>query len=132
MPRAVWPLRRGRPIIEVVLPAVPSPQPIGRILLADTGAGALHLPIDLILEEDDCLLGGGTPHKAIVLGGAYQGTFPTYVLRVQVAAIGFDRDVRVVGLPAVPTGFDGIACFRFLNRFTYGNFGDPGQFGLEA
>jgi hypothetical protein len=28
--------------------------------------------------------------------------------------------------------FDGIACFRFLNRFTYGNFGDPGQFGLEC
>ena len=25
-----------------------------------------------------------------------------------------------------------IACFGFLNRFTYGNFGDPSQFGLEC
>jgi hypothetical protein len=32
----------------------------------------------------------------------------------------------------VPRPFDGIACFRFLNRFTYGNFGDPNQFGLEC
>ena len=24
-----------------------------------------------------------------------------------------------------------LACFAFLNRFTYGNFGDPSQFGLE-
>ncbi|HUY31727.1 MAG TPA: hypothetical protein VMV69_03030 [Pirellulales bacterium] len=31
-----------------------------------------------------------------------------------------------------PAGFDGVACFGFLNRFTYGNFGDPHQFGLEA
>jgi hypothetical protein len=34
-------------------------------------------------------------------------------------------------VPAYPVGFGGIACFRFLNRFTYGNFGDPNQFGLE-
>jgi hypothetical protein len=27
--------------------------------------------------------------------------------------------------------FDGLACFRFLNRFGYGNFRDPGVFGLE-
>jgi len=33
---------------------------------------------------------------------------------------------------AFPPGFDGTACFGFLNRFTYGNFGDPGQFGLES
>ena len=30
-----------------------------------------------------------------------------------------------------PAGFDGIACFGFLNLFTYGNFGDPALFGLE-
>ena len=35
-------------------------------------------------------------------------------------------------LPGVPRGLDGLACFRFLNRFSYGNFGDPGQFGLET
>jgi hypothetical protein len=37
-----------------------------------------------------------------------------------------------VGVRSVPAGFDGIACFAFLDRFTYGNFGDPGQFGLEC
>jgi hypothetical protein len=26
----------------------------------------------------------------------------------------------------------GLACFRFLNRFTYGNFGAPERFGLES
>jgi hypothetical protein len=36
-----------------------------------------------------------------------------------------------VGVQTPPTGFDGIACFRFLNRFTYGNFGSSTQFGLE-
>ena len=41
-------------------------------------------------------------------------------------------NLRVVGVPSVPPGFDGIACFPFLNRFTYGNFGDSGQFGLEG
>ena len=28
-------------------------------------------------------------------------------------------------------GFKGVAGFRFLNRFDYGNFGNPAQFGLE-
>ena len=27
---------------------------------------------------------------------------------------------------------DGIAGFRFLNRFTFGNFGNPSEFGLET
>jgi hypothetical protein len=36
-----------------------------------------------------------------------------------------------VGVPYPPPDFDGIACFRFLNRFTYGNFGDKNAFGLE-
>ena len=31
-------------------------------------------------------------------------------------------NLRVVGVPSVPTGFDGIACFSFVNRFHYGNF----------
>jgi len=33
---------------------------------------------------------------------------------------------------ALPPGFNGLACFGFVNRFTYGNFGDPSQFGLEC
>jgi hypothetical protein len=35
-------------------------------------------------------------------------------------------------VPANPQGFEGIAGFRFLNRFTYGNFGNPAEFGLET
>jgi hypothetical protein len=31
-----------------------------------------------------------------------------------------------------PRQLQGIACFRFLNRFTYGNFGDADLFGLET
>jgi hypothetical protein len=44
----------------------------------------------------------------------------------------FDAPLRVVGVPANPQGFEGIAGFRFLNRFTYGNFGNPAEFGLET
>jgi hypothetical protein len=51
---------------------------------------------------------------------------------VQIPALGFDRAVRAVAVPRVPPGLGGVAGFRFLNRFTYGNFGDPGLFGLET
>jgi hypothetical protein len=51
---------------------------------------------------------------------------------VQLPALGFAQHLRVVGVPSVPAGFDGLACFGFLNRFQYGNFGDPGVFGLEV
>jgi hypothetical protein len=100
-------------------------------VLADTGAGSGSSGVDLILDEDDCLL-CGYPLKPIRLGGAYAGSFPTYGLPVRVPSLGFDRKLRAVGVPSVPAGFDGIACFSFLNRFTYGNFGDPSQFGLEG
>jgi hypothetical protein len=43
----------------------------------------------------------------------------------------FTSLVPAVGVPDPQNDFDGIACFRFLNRFTYGNFGDQGSFGLE-
>jgi hypothetical protein len=52
-------------------------------------------------------------------------------LRVRIPTLGFDQEVRAAGVPSIPAGFDGIACFAFLDRFTYGNFGDPDQFGLE-
>ena len=42
----------------------------------------------------------------------------------------FEQYVRAVAVPAVPPGVAGFACFRFLNRFTYGNFGDTDGFGL--
>jgi hypothetical protein len=127
-----WPLAHGRPRVEVVLTLTQGGQPYPRTLLADTGAGSRTAGIDLILDEDDCRLCGGKPDQPVKLRGAYTGSFPTYVLRVRLPALGFDQEVRVVGVPPAAAGFDGIACFAFLDRFTYGNFGDPNQFGLEC
>lgn len=132
MPRVQWPLRHGRPCVEIVLTLAAGGQPLSRMMLADTGAGARHGPFQLILEEDDCLLCGGGPLQSVSLGGAYSGVFPTYGLVVELPALGFKQHLRAVGVPSAPARFDGIACFGLLNRFTYGNFGDPGQFGLEC
>jgi hypothetical protein len=132
MPRVQWPLRQGRPYVEVVLAQQPGGQSMTRILIADTGAGAQGSRFHLILDEVDCLHCGGTPNRPVKLGGAYVGSFPTYMIRVKIPSLGFDKNVRAVGVPSAPEGFDGIACFSFLNRFTYGNFGDQMQFGLEC
>ena len=132
MPRVLWPLRRGRPCVQVVLTLTAGGQPFPRTLLADTGAGARTSPIELILDEGDCLLCGGAPDQPVRLGGSYTGSFPTYDLPVRIPTLGFDQRLLVVGAPSVPVGFDDIACFAFLDRFTYGNFGDPSQFGLEG
>lgn len=132
MPRIQWPLLRGRPSIQVVLTLIQGSQPLTRTLLADTGAGSQMADFHLILQEADCLRCGGFLLQPKVLGGAYSGSFRTYSLPVQVPALGFVQTLRVVAVPSVPRGFDGIACFSFLNRFTYGNFGDAGRFGLET
>ena len=102
-----------------------------RLLLADTGAGDAWSGFELILHEDDCQRSSGIPSHTAALGGAYSGIYPVYSVRVQIPAIGFDDFVSAVGLPDWDEDFDGIACFRFLNRFTYGNFGDASGFGLE-
>ena len=132
MPRVEWPLRRGRPCLEIVLTLASSGQPFPRVLLADTGAGSQSAGIDLILDEDDCLLCGGLAGSSVILGGAYVGSFPLYDLAVELPALGFAKDLRAVGVPSISGTFDGIACFSFLNRFQYGNFGNAGGFGLEA
>jgi|SRR5207244_7136926 len=132
MPSVYWSLSHGRPRVQVVLTVPTSGQPVPRTLLADSGAGSQLSLFQLILDEDDCLICGGNPDQPVTLGGAYAGLFPTYVIRVRLPALGFDANVRAVGVPSLIAGFDGIACFAFLNRFTYGNFGDPGQFGLES
>ena len=100
--------------------------------MADTGAGSRGSAFELILEEKDCLRCGGLLLSSRNLGGVYSGQFPIFDIAVQLPALGFAQRLPAVGVPSVPTGFDGIACFRFLNRFTYGNFGDPDQFGLES
>jgi hypothetical protein len=132
MPRVLWALRQGRPCVEIVLTLTADGQPFTRILLADTGAGSRIARFQLILDEDDCVLCGGNPLQPITLSGAYSGSFPTYALAVGLPALAFDRNLRAVGVPSVPIGFDGIACFGFLNWFTYGNFGDSSKFGLAS
>lgn len=131
MSRVQWPLFRGRPIVEVTLLQALDGKPVIRRLVADTGAGSARSAFELLLDEHDCLLCGGTPLRTTALSGAYLGSFQTYLLSVAIPALSFSKATPVVGLRSPPTGFDGIACFRFLNRFRYGNFGVASHFGLD-
>lgn len=131
MPRATWPLLRDKPRIEVILIQTIDAKRVVRNLLADSGAGSRRARFELILDETDCITCGGYVIGTLPLGGAYTGSFPLYGMYVEIPLLGFAGDVHVIGVPNTPPGFDGIAGFRFLNRFTYGNFGDPDQFGLE-
>lgn len=72
------------------------------------------------------------PFKMVQLGGSYVGIHPIYVVPVEIPSLGFKDSLLVVGVAKPPDGFDGIAAFRFLNRFTYGNFGNRLAFGLET
>ena len=132
MASAHWPLRHGRPTLEVVLTLAQGDQKVTRNLLADTGAGAVHDPFEIVLDEIDCLMCGSMPFKMVTLGGSLSGTYPIYVILVEIPALGFMGDVFAAGVDRTPDGFDGIAGFPFLNRFTYGNFGNPLAFGLET
>jgi hypothetical protein len=67
----------------------------------------------------------------VVLSGAYAGTFTVLTVHIEIPALQAAMWIRAVAAHNPPPGFDGIACFRFLKRFSYGNFGDPGKFGLE-
>jgi len=78
------------------------------------------------------LLCGTSASYMISLGGAYTGSYPVYLIHMEIPLLGVAGAFRAVGLPTTPQGLDGIAGFRFLNRFTYGNFGSPNEFGLET
>ena len=131
MPHATWPLLRENPRIEITLiQAIDSKLAI-RNLLADTGAGSRRAKFDLILDETDCITCGGYLLSTLPLGGAYTGRFPLYGTHVEIPLLGYAGDIHVIGVPNTPPGFDGIAGFRFVSRFTYGNFGILDQFGLE-
>lgn len=102
-----------------------------RRLLADTGGGTTAAPFALLLDEQDCLNCSESAGHMIELSGAYSGEFRVYVIEVRVPQLNFAARTPVVGIERPPKGFDGIAAFRFLNRFSYGNFGRSEQFGLE-
>ena len=89
MPRVQWQLGLGRPCVQVNLSLSPSRQPLPRTLLADTGAGSRKAGIDLILLESGCLRCGGKQRPPVILGGAYTGSFPTFVLPVEIPAFAF-------------------------------------------
>ena len=131
MAKVIWPLAAERPTVRVVLMAVHNGQSFERTLLADTGAGTTRSRFELILSNTDWTTCGTRTGQTVRLSGAYQGMFAVALVRVQIPVLGFDQHVRAVGVAAAPKDVDGIASFRFLNRFTYGNFGDPQQFGLE-
>jgi hypothetical protein len=101
-------------------------------LLADTGAGSKNCAFDLLLDEEDCLLFSFEEGPVARLSGAYSGQFRVYVVRVRVDELNFTARVSAVAVNGTPKGFDGIAGFRFLRRFTYGNFGDADRFGLST
>jgi hypothetical protein len=129
MPPVQWPLYSHRPSVEIVFPQSRGKRV--RRLIADTGAGDGQSTFQLVLMETDCVSSKGVLVGEVQLGGAYSGQFRVYLVKIEIPLLGFADDVPVVGVPRVPHGFDGIAAFRFLNRFQYGNFGNPDQFGVE-
>lgn len=130
MPPVRWPLRSRRPTIALTLPYAKGKRV--RRLIADTGAGSDRADFELVLREAD-LRGTGELDAMgqVLLGGAYSGWFNVYSIDVRIPRLEFAEAVAVVRVPQVPDGFDGIACFKFLNRFHYGNFGDADRFGLQ-
>jgi hypothetical protein len=125
----LWPLRHDRPCIQVVLPR--PKRSVVRRLLADSGAGSRSSIVQLVLRERDCVPAVNELIGEVTLGGSYSGTYPVYLVEVRIPFLNFSDFVTVAGVSHVPDGFDGIACFKFLNRFHYGNFGDADIFGLE-
>jgi hypothetical protein len=118
-------------MIQIVLTLPGGGQDLVRRLVADTGAGTGQSVFQLILDGKDCRQCGGVPMGHVRLGGAYSGSFPLYLVGVRIPQLHFDEPVPVVGVSKVPQGFDGIAGFRFLDRFNYGNFGKTDSFALD-
>src|SRR5215510_915939 len=102
MPPVQWSLQNDRPVIEVVLPSWNGGQAVVRCLIADTGAGTRQSVFPLILDETDCIQGGGIFMAYVQLGGAYAGSFPVYLVWVRIPQLNFDEPVPVVGVSQVP------------------------------
>jgi hypothetical protein len=81
-------LRGNRPIVEIQLVDATSVHMVTGSLLADTGAGSLDAPFELILGENDCERYLGLRSSVDVrLGGAIVGSSPIYALRVRTSAL---------------------------------------------
>ncbi len=132
MPAMLWTLWHDRPMVEVTAASVyDGPERVCR-LIADTGAGSRNSVFELVLQEQTCISCGGIFMGHIRLGGAYSGRFPLYLVQIRMTKLNFEELVPAAGVPSAPNGFDGIAGFKFLKRFHYGNFSDPEQFGLDV
>ena len=134
MPRASWPLVAGQPIVQIDLKETSSGATLTRTLLADTGGGSALMPVHLALSIEDVAHCGGIFRGYIGAGGAIEGRFKVYALDIIVPALHLVSLVNVMAVPAeiLPDGLQGVACFRFLNSFSYGNFGNPAEFALEV
>ena len=133
MPRVTWPLAHNHPVVQVHLWEPATGMRGMRTLVADTGAGPSNSPVELFLSQQDCQQFGLLASRSVKLSGAISGQFLTYELWVEIPQLLALRRAAVASIPIsqLPAGLDGIASFRFLNGFTYGNFGDANQFGLE-
>lgn len=134
MPRVSWPLQDDRPVIKLAFFSTEGGREYTRTLLADTGGGRWNSRWDVILSTDDCRLFGLNQVGLVHLGGAYSGNFPLVMVRAAIPALQITCKLVAVAIPLAQLrpGTDGLAGFRFLNSFHYGNFGNPEQFGIES
>ena len=135
MPRKSWLLHHGRPAIEIYLTDPFTGFSEQRILLADTGAGARFSPVEIILSQADVArFGVESDVGRVGMSGAIEGEFSIHAVDIEIPALKIARPFDVAGVsPAVFfPGFEGVACFRFLNTLNYGNGGNPAEFALET
>lgn len=133
MPRQTWLLHRDVPVIEVQLFEHFTRSWISCVLLADTGAGPRFSPVEIVLSHGDIARFGMEESGSASVSGALQGRLQIYEVELQIPLLSVSRPVRALSAPAssLLMGLDGIAAFRFLNSFSFGNFGNAGEFGLE-
>ena len=134
MARYSWPLQNGQPVISLYLRDVKTGVLSPRTLLADTGAGDAFTSVELILSERDGRKFGQEWVGNAQAGSFVRGNFEIQLVPIELPALGVSRLAAALIIPAaeLPHGLDGIAGFRLLNAFAYGNFGDATRFGLEA
>ena len=134
MPRASWPLINGQPVIEIEFEDKFNGSIITRTLLVDTGGGSALVPVDLVLSVADVTRCRSRLQSYVGSGGAIEGSFEVRSVGISIPKLNLVRRINVMVVPAetLPDGLGGIACFRFLNSFTYGNGGNPAEFVLES